>query len=200
MKTLRIFLLILIVVGVAALVLQKSWVPKLTDWILAREGFPVAIQPETSPAQASQNNAKRAEPAGPAEPGSFLDNGRQCYSFSHEATAGEPYAVNEFLDITVNGAMVTGIKTGTEKGPDMTNGYAGRIVGRLENNTITDIYSYIVDGSQNREQEIYRAKEDKTGLEKLRYPLVEKKGILVPDKTKNFQIMQYLRVGCDTSK
>lgn len=126
-----------------------------------------------------------------------LKDGQQCYTFSHEATAEEPYTVNEFLDITISGKTVTGTKSGTQSGPDMTNGYVGSIVGTLDNNTITDVFSYMVEGAHNKEKEIYRANQ--TGIEKMRYPLLEEKGILVPDITKEFQILKYSRVGCDAS-
>jgi hypothetical protein len=105
--------------------------------------------------------------------------------------------VNEFIDITINGTKVTGTKTGTQSGPDMTNGYSGTIRGTLNNNTITDIFSYVVEGSHNQEGEIYKA--GLTGVEKLRYPLIEVKGILVPDTTKPFSAMLYARVGCTAS-
>ena len=126
-----------------------------------------------------------------------LVDGRQCYTYTHDATKEEPYAVTEFLDITINGNVVTGTKSGTQSGPDMTNGYTGTISGTLENNMINDIYSYVIEGSPNQEKEIYRANE--TGLEKLRYPLLEEKDILVPDTSEEFHILRYARVGCEAS-
>jgi hypothetical protein len=128
-----------------------------------------------------------------------IENGRQCYTFNHEATSTEPYAVNEFLDINVDGLKVTGTKTGTQKGPDMTNGYEGSILGTVNKDIINSVFSYIIEGSKNKEEEIYKIREDKIGLEKLRYPLVEKDGILVPDTTKEFKTMLYTRVGCTAS-
>lgn len=44
MKAIRIFLLILIVVGIIALFTQKIWVPKLVNKILLSEGVPVVAQ------------------------------------------------------------------------------------------------------------------------------------------------------------
>jgi hypothetical protein len=126
-----------------------------------------------------------------------LVDGRQCYTYSHEGTATEPYTVSEFMDINIAGNVVTGTKTGTQNGPDMTNGYQGTLKGTLENNTLNLIYSYTVEGSQNKEKEIYRA--GLVGLEKLRYPLVEQGSMLVPDTTKDFQILTYARVGCEAS-
>ena len=130
---------------------------------------------------------------------SILKDGRQCYTFNHSATTIEPYTVNEFLDITINGAKVTGTKRGTQAGPDMTNGYSGTIVGTLNNDMINDVFSYTVEGSSNKEAEIYRSRDDQIGIEKLRYPLIEKGGTLVPDTTKEFSVLLYARVGCTGS-
>jgi hypothetical protein len=127
----------------------------------------------------------------------ILKDGRQCYAYNHEATKTEPYTVNEFIDITINGNNVNGAKTGTQKGPDMTNGYSGMIKGTLSKNIINDVFSYIIEGSANKEQEIY--KTSKTGIEKLRYPLIQGKGILIPDTKSEYKIMQYARVGCAAS-
>jgi hypothetical protein len=130
------------------------------------------------------------------EPVKLVD-GRQCYTYSHEGTATEPYTVSEFMDINIAGKVVSGTKTGTQNGPDMTNGYQGTLTGTMENNTLNLIYSYTVEGSKNKEKEIYRA--GLVGLEKLRYPLVEEGSMLVPDTTKSYQTLTYARVGCTAS-
>ena len=174
MKTIRIILFIIILIGLALLLTQKIWVPKLVDKIISRE-----------------NTSDYAQAA------LILTDGRQCYTYNHEATKTEPYTVNEFLDINIRGENILGRKTGNQKGPDMTNGYAGSIIGTINKNIITDIFSYVVEGSANKEQEVYRT--NKTGIEKLRYPLIEGKGMLVPDTTKEYTIMQYARVGCTAS-
>ncbi len=179
MKTTRIILLILIIVGLGLLITQKVWVPKLVARIISSEGLPTVI-----PAPMPQANVT-------------LTNGRQCYTYNHEGTATEPYTVNEFIDINIKGSTVTGTKTGTQSGPDMTNGYSGTIVGTLANNTITDVFSYVIEGSPNQEKEIYKA--GLTGIEKLRYPLIEGGKILVPDTTKEYKTMLYARVGCTAS-
>jgi hypothetical protein len=181
MKTIRIFVFVLFVISIILLATQKIWVPKLVNRILSSEGTLTVV-----PAQKIQ-----------IQPNITLTDGRQCYTYNHEATKAEPYTVNEFLDITISGKNVTGTKTGTQKGPDLTDGYSGTIIGTLANNMITDVYSYIVEGAKNKEQEIYRT--GKTGIEKLRYPLVEGKGMLVPDTTKEFSTMLYARVGCTAS-
>ena len=178
MKIIRIFLLVLIIIGIIALATQKIWVPQLVNKIISSENISVVVPPIT-------------------QPNVILADGHQCYTYSHEATTDAPYTVNEFLNITIAGKNVSGTKTGTQKGPDMTNGYTGTIKGTLDKKTITDIYSYIIEGSHNQEKEIYQA--NKTGIEKLRYPLIEQKGILVPDLTKPYQALSYARVGCTGS-
>jgi len=177
MKTIRIALLILIIIGIVLIITQRIWVPKLVDKILSNENVQI-VTPTTQTAL-------------------ILKDGRQCYTYNHEATKTEPYTVNEFLDITISGMNIAGKKTGNQKGPDMTNGYAGTIIGSVNKNMVTDIFSYVVEGSANKEEEIYRT--NNTGIEKLRYPLIEGKGILVPDTTKEYTIMQYARVECTAS-
>lgn len=126
-----------------------------------------------------------------------LTDGRQCYVYSHDAEASAPYTVRERLDITIVDTKVTGMKSGTQEGPDMTNGYTGSITGTLSDNTITDIFAYTIEGSKNKEQEIYTASA--TGLEKLRYPLIDKGTMLVPDTTKEATPQIYARVECEGS-
>ena len=130
---------------------------------------------------------------------SILKDGQQCYTYSHEATKTEPYTVSEFINLMVNGKIVTGTKKGSQNGPDMTNGYTGTITGTTDGNVINDVFSYIIEGSPNKEAEIYRAREDQIGIEKLRYPLIEKNKMLVPDTTKEFKTMLYARVICTGS-
>lgn len=185
MKTIRIVLLILIIIGLALLATQKIWVPKLVDRIILSETKSNVIQiDDRSTLPIPQANIS-------------LVDGRQCYTYSHEATTAEPYKVSEFIDITIKGESVIGTKKGTQSGPDLTNGYTGSIVGTLNKDTITAILSYTVEGSKGKEKEIYRA--NKTGIEKLRYQLIEEKGVLVPDMSKEFKLMNYSRVGCMAS-
>lgn len=174
MKIIRIFLFVLIIIGIIALVTEKIWVPKLVDRIIKMENISVVFPV--------------------VEQNIFQEDERQCYIYNHEAIKTEPYAVSEFIDINIKGNMVMGTKTGSQKGPDMTNGYTGTIEGNLEGDTITSVFSYVIEGSKNKEKEIYKI--SKTGIEKLRYPLIESKGILVPDTTKEFKILSYPRVSC----
>ena len=179
-RIIRIILLILIIIGIGLLLTQKIWVPKLVDKILSYDikNIPIVMLQET-------------------QPNISLKDGRQCYTYNHEATKDEPYKVNEFIDITISGTKVIGTKRGTQSGPGMTNGYNGTLVGTLDKDTITSIFSYIIEGSKGKEKEIY--KTNKTGIDKLRYQLVEKDGMLVPDTTKAFKILSYARVDCTAS-
>lgn len=182
MKTIRIILLILIIIGLALLATQKIWVPKLVDRIISSETKSNIIHiDDKSVLLPSQENIS-------------LIDGRQCYTYSHEATKTEPYKVSEFIDITIKGESVIGTKNGTQSGPDLTNGYTGSIIGTLNKDIITAILSYTVEGSKGKEKEIYRA--NKTGIEKLRYQLIEEKGVLVPDMSKEFNLINYYRVEC----
>lgn len=119
---------------------------------------------------------------------------RICYSYHHTATTEAPYTVDEFIDLSITDTNVLGIKQGTQSGPDMSNGYSGTIVGTYDDNTIKGVFTYTIEGSQNSEKEIYAV--NPSGLEKLRYPLYNEKGTLVPDVTKPFSVIAYQKVDC----
>jgi hypothetical protein len=184
-KFLRIFLFVLIVIGIVALVTRDKWVPVLVEQIVARD-TPIVV----APVQEKQDVVTE-------QPNITLVDGRQCYIYSHTGTTTEPYTTSEFIDMVISGTKVAGTKRGTQAGPDMTNGYTGTITGTLDNNTIIDTYSYTIEGSKNKEKEIYHA--GKTGIEKLRYPLMERSGMLVPDMTKEYSLQSYARVSCESS-
>ncbi len=179
-KNLRIVILILAVVLVAMIVYFINYEKKASDYttsIISGKEDPLSsiiIQPNIS-----------------------LIDGRQCYAYNHEATKEEPITSNELLDITINGSKVTGVKNGTQNGPELTNGYTGTILGTLADDTITAIFSYTVESSKGKEKEIYRAA--KTGIEKMRYPLIEEARVLVPDTIKDFKPLLYSRVSCEAS-
>ena len=86
-KTIRIFLLILILIGLALLATQKIWVPKLVSKILSYDKIPAVILPQPQPVIT-------------------LKDGQQCYTYSHDATKEEPYTVNEFINITINTIII----------------------------------------------------------------------------------------------
>ena len=125
---------------------------------------------------------------------SNLLEGRKCYTYHQVATTDAPYAVDEYLDLTFTDKKVSGTKQGTQNGPDMTNGYIGSIDGTVDQDTISSIFSYTIEGSKGKEQELYKIVN--SGLEKMRYPLIENKGVLVPDPTKEFKLLPYTEIDC----
>ncbi len=129
----------------------------------------------------------------------ILEEGQYCYVYHHEGTKEEPYTVDELVGIYVQGGIVDGMKTGTQSGPDMTNGYSGTLAGTIQKNMIDVVFAYTIEGSSSKEKEIYRVKDDLSGIEKLRYPLEEKNGVLVPDRTKEFEALFYAQISCETS-
>jgi hypothetical protein len=121
--------------------------------------------------------------------------GKTCYVYHQEATPEAPYAVDEYINIKVTDKDVVGTKLGTQKGPDMSNGYTGTMKGTIDNDgMITSVYSYSIEGSKNSEKEIYKVTPD--GLDKIRYPLIEVKGMLVPDTTQESKIVTYGKTMC----
>ena len=77
----------------------------------------------------------------------------------------------------------------------MTNGYQGEITGTISNNTLTAVFDYVIEGSSNKEKEIYAVTDFR--LTKHRYPLIEENGMLVPDTTKDFTELIYQQEKCD---
>lgn len=151
-----------------------------------------------------QSQKKTADPAvdavvtEPIQQPIKLVDGRQCYTYSHDATKEEPVTSTEFIDMTIAGTKVTGTKRGTQSGPELTNGWEGTLTGDLAGDTINVAFTYTVEGSKNTEHEIYQA--SLTGIDKLRYPLIDKyKDGLFPDTTKEYKLVHYARVGCEAS-
>ncbi len=178
MRKIQITLLVLIVLGLVALATQKIWVPKLVDKILESENSKVEV---------SDEEKLDLE---------FKLVGENCYTYDQLATNLAPYEVHETLILNIENEKVTGEKKGTQKGPDLTNGYSGSISGEIKENKIESIFSYIVEGSKGQEKEIYEIQKDK--LVKLRYVLKDEKGILVPDTTVEPNLLDYKKVDCNT--
>lgn len=122
-------------------------------------------------------------------------DGRFCYAYHNQATKDSPYEVDESIDITISGNTIKGTKKGHQTGPDMNNGYQGTLTGTIDKDNLTSIFDYTIEGSHNKEKELYRF--TKNDLEKLRYPLMNEKKVLVPDITKEFSIMNYSKVNCE---
>lgn len=126
---------------------------------------------------------------------SHILDGQTCFSYRHEASLEAPYDVHEYMELKVSDAKVTGTKTGTQQGPDMSNGYTGSLDGSIVGNLMTVVYVYTVEGSSNKEQEWYRIIDE--GLVKERYPLIETSDMLVPDITGTMTELTYTKVECE---
>jgi len=118
-----------------------------------------------------------------------------CFAYNHEPTETEPYEVSEKIVIKIDGDKVSGSKTGTQNGPDMTNGYEGTLEGDKISDTLELIYSYTIEGSEGKEKEIYKISGE--NLLKQRYSLIEEEGILVPDKESELKVLTYEKQGCE---
>ena len=178
MKKIQIILGILIVLGLGALATQKFWVPKLVDFIISKD----VSENENTEVDTENEEVKLV--------------GENCYAYDQLATNEAPYEVHETLVLNIEGDKVTGNKQGNQKGPDLTNGYFGDITGEIKDDKIESIFSYTVEGSEGKEKEIYEIKSDK--LIKLRYPLKDEKGILVPDTTFVANLLTYNKIDCAT--
>ncbi len=60
LKFIRIFLLGLIIIGLLALATQKIWVPKLVEWIIAKESVTTYVVPRDTVAKSTVVNNKFA--------------------------------------------------------------------------------------------------------------------------------------------
>jgi hypothetical protein len=123
-----------------------------------------------------------------------LEDGTYCFNRHQKATAKEPYEVSENIMLNVLGSEISGVKTGIQHGPDMSNGYEGTLSGVIKGNLIEVVYSYTVEGSRNKEFEIYTY-EGKDVIKK-RYPLVEEGDTLMPDETKEAKLIKYAGIEC----
>lgn len=119
-----------------------------------------------------------------------------CYEYIHTATLESPYTVFEKIEIKVDGNMVEGVKSGTQSGPDMTNGYEGTLIGTYEKNIAEVIFSYVIEESAQKEKEIYEVSENM--LTKIRYVLEEVDGVLVPDFDSIPHHIEYKEVACSS--
>jgi hypothetical protein len=124
----------------------------------------------------------------------LLKDGKYCYSRLQEATTASPYKVKENVILNIKGDIVTGTKTGTQSGPDMTNGYYGDLKGTVRGNTLELLYSYTVEGSNNKELEVYEMQNN--SIVKMRWSLIDKNNVLTPDKIGNPQMILYSEEKC----
>jgi hypothetical protein len=118
-----------------------------------------------------------------------------CYERSLVATSDAPYSVEENIKVTIDGISVSGIKSGTQSGPDMTNGYIGTLVGTKEGDALNVLFSYTIEGSNQAEREQYVVRDQ--DLIKLRYPLIDQGKELVPDTSQSYVEQVYESVSCE---
>lgn len=124
----------------------------------------------------------------------FAESRPYCFSYTHAATNDEPYTTTEQLNLTRIRDRISGSVSGTQRGPDMTNGYTGTLDGTLTNTGFTATTIFTIEGATQTEQQIFELTD--TTLTKLRYQLIEKKNILVPDTTTIPQRIQYQSIPC----
>lgn len=117
----------------------------------------------------------------PKSPSLATDEGTFCFIRGQIAIETAPYASTEHIIMTRTGNVIFGTKSGIQSGSGMSNGYTGTLEGSINDNAITSIFSYTIEGSQGKEQEEYRVTN--TELIKHHYQLKDVKGIQVPDVT-----------------
>lgn len=119
-----------------------------------------------------------------------------CYRFTHPSTDTEPYDTSESVRLTLTDTTATGEKSGTQRGPEMWNGYTGTLTGTRNGSELDVRFDYTIEGSEQTERELYTVGE--SILTKHRYQLIEQDGILVPDTTSTPFDITYQQIDCST--
>lgn len=109
------------------------------------------------------------------------DEGTFCFIRGQIATETAPYSSTEHIVITRTGNSIFGTKSGIQSGPGVSNGFTGTLDGMIDNDIITVVFAYTVEGSTGKEQEEYRATT--TDLVKRHFQLKDAKGMQIPDTT-----------------
>lgn len=121
-----------------------------------------------------------------------------CFTRLQEATPDAPYRVEEHMSLTRVRDQITGTKSGTQSGPDMTNGFTGTLKGEAEDGYLELVYSYTIEGSAQKELEVYTIAG--ADLVKQRYALdiAKKDGeeILIPNLTSEPTLQVYTAEPC----
>lgn len=126
--------------------------------------------------------------------GAPLPDGKYCYQYSQKATQDAPYSVEEYSEIVLSGNTVSGLKRGSQSGPDMSNGFDGTLSGTRDGNSLTIRFKYVIEGSSGEEMELYSL--DENTLTKHRYTLKEEGGVLVPNKDEFVKDIVATKVSC----
>ncbi len=122
------------------------------------------------------------------------DSSENCYARSTEKTVDKPFSVDEYMKLKIEGTNVEGFKFGFQSGPGYSNGYNGTLLGIKTDTEILVDYAYIVEGSKNTEQEVY--KQANGSIERIQYVLIEKNNMLVPDRTQEVNRLIYSPIDC----
>lgn len=128
----------------------------------------------------------------------FAESRAYCFGRLQEATKDAPYRVEEHMKLTRVRGEITGTKSGTQSGPDMTNGFEGTMKGEAKDDYLQFIYSYTIEGSKQKEFEVYTVSG--SDLVKQRYTLdmAKKDGedILIPNLTSKATQLVYTSEPC----
>lgn len=128
----------------------------------------------------------------------FEEGKTYCFDYEQKADTKNPYAVTEHLQLRKEGDSLIGSKTGTQAGPNMTNGYSGTLKGTLSPGELFLVFDYTVEGAKNKELEIYNL--EGVSVIKKRYPLSEGvyqgQKMLVPDQSLTFESLVYNPESC----
>jgi hypothetical protein len=128
----------------------------------------------------------------------FAESRAYCFGRVQEATKDAPYRVEEHMKLTRVRGEITGTKSGTQSGPDMTNGFTGTMTGEAKDGYLQFTYAYTIDGSKQKELEVYLIQG--LDLVKQRYTLDDavKDGehILVPNLTSTPTLITYTSEPC----
>jgi hypothetical protein len=149
------------------------------------------ITNKNAPKNPEQNVIENPTPAQVAK----IPDGKYCYQYSQKATDEAPYAVEEYAQLSITQGIVSGVKIGSQSGPELSGGYDGTISGTIgADNNMVVIFAYTVDGSKGQEQEEYTISPDM--LIKHRYTLNDDTKILMPNKDEFVKDLMYPKVEC----
>jgi hypothetical protein len=138
---------------------------------------------------ATQKNIKTAE-----EHPTASEPSKICFRYDHISTDTKPYDTSELVYLILDGDSVSGQKFGTQRGPEMWNGYQGTLIGTRMGNDLNLRFDYTIEGANQSEQELYTLSE--TALTKHRYQLIEQDGVLVPDLSTTPFDITYTPIDC----
>ena len=139
---------------------------------------------------------RRAHEAKVAVP--FAESRAYCFGHIQEATTDAPFRVEEHMQLTRTRGQIEGTKSGTQSGPGLSSGFTGTMKGEAKDGYLEFIYSYTIDGANQKEFEVYTI--DGPNLVKQRYTLdmAKKDGedILIPNLSSTPTQIVYIAEEC----